>query len=236
MHKAIAFGIFLILSVCAVLSQEEYIEHKRSTYWLISRERYKNTIPSEVLKQYHKDIVSGAKPKIVIITQSMIKSLVKKPNQGGDVYCLDMDVEEISSSEKNILLGWVENGQKILLWGGEDMWEYAPLFSNKVKISGKTGMDVKLANHPVNTDVSDITFKGKSNAYVYLHDCPPGTEVIAYVKDDVIAGKFPYGKGSVYFAGFGEYWDSGKDKDRWTLNFYHWMLGLPVLGRAETLF
>ena len=221
MYKSIVIVMFLVISVCFVFAQVE---------------NYENTIPSDVLKLYHKDIVNGSRPKVVTITQPMIKSLVKEPELGGDVYRFNFDVSDLSAFEKNILLGWIKNGQKILLWGSVDMWKYAPLFSNKISISGKTGLEVKLANHPVNNDVEDIIFKGKSNSYVYLSQYPPGTEIIAYVREDVLAGKVPYGKGSIYFAGCGEYWDFGKDKDRWTLNFYQWMLGLPVRGRAETLF
>ena len=221
MYKIVAIVMFLVLSVCFSFAQVE---------------KYKDSIPPEVLKLYHKDIVEGSRPRVVTIKQTMIQNLVNKPELGGDAYCFNFDITDISPIEKNILLGWIKNGQKILLWGSDDMWKYAPLFSDKFKISGGTGLEVKLANHPVNNDVTDIIFKGKSNSYVYLSQCPPGTEIIAYVKEDVFAGRVPYGKGSIYFAGCGEYWNSGKDKDRWTLNFYHWMLGLQVPGRAETLF
>ena len=220
MYKSIAVVMFLVISSLASAQVE----------------KYKDTVPSEVLKLYHKDIVSGSRPKVVTVTQTMIQSLVKESERGGDVYRFNFDVSDLSAFEKNILLGWIKNGQKIILWGSEDIWKYAPLFSDKIKVSGRKGLEVTLANHPVNTDVKDITFKDKGNAYVYLSGCPVGTEIIACVKEDILSGRVPYGQGSIYFAGLGEYWDSGKDKDRWTLNFYQWMLGLSVPGSAGTLF
>jgi hypothetical protein len=223
MSKRIFVVMFLVVSVCLVFAQAE---------------NYEITVSSAVLKLYHQDIVNGSRPKVITITQSMINSLVKRPDLGGDVYCFDFDVRDISATEKNILLGWIKNGQKILLWGDTDIWKYAPLFSDKMKISGKTDLEVLLSKHTVNNNVNEknLVFKGKSNSYVYLSQYPLGTEVIAYVKEDVIAGKVPYGKGSIYFVGLGEHWNLGKDKDIWTLNFYHWMLGLQVPGRVETLF
>lgn len=221
MYKQIFVVMFLLVSACLVFAQAE---------------KYKETVPSEVLKLYHQDIVNGSRPKIVTITQDMIESLVKQPELGGDVYCFNFDITDLSATEKNILLGWIKNGQKILLWGDTDIWKYAPLFFDKIKIAGKTGLEVLLSKHPVNNNVRDIIFKGKSGSYVYLSQYPLGTEIIAYVKEDVIAGRVPYGKGSIYFVGLGEHWDLGRNKDIWTLNFYHWMLGLPVPGRVETLF
>lgn len=221
MRKAIIVVIFLVFSAGILFAQAE---------------KYKNTIPPEVLRLYNRGVLDHSRPKVVTINRAMIDSLVRRPDLGADVYDFDFDIRDLSSTEKNILLGWVKDGQKILLWGNTDMWKYAPLFSDKVKISGRTGLEVTLANHPVNNDVEDIIFKGKSNSYVYLYQCPPGTEIIAYMKENVVAGRFPYGKGSVYFAGVGEYWNASKDKDRWMLNFYQWMLGLPVPGRAKTLF
>lgn len=221
MCKQILVVMFLVVSVCLVFAQAE---------------NYKGTVPSEVLKLYHQDIVNGSRPRIVTITKDMIESLVKQPELGGDAYRFDFDMRDISPIEKNILLGWIRGGQKILLRGDIDIWKYAPLFSGKMKIAGKTGLKVKLANHPVNNNVERIIFKGKSNSYVYLSQYPIGTEIIAYIKKDVFAGRVPNGKGSIYFVGLGEHWHLGKDKDIWTLNFYHWMLGLHVPGRVETLF
>jgi hypothetical protein len=41
--------------------------------------------------------------------------------------------------------------------------------------------------------------------------------------------------GSIFFA-FNDrpVWERCPDKDRWTLNFYHWMLGLDVPEAAST--
>ena len=201
-------------------------------------DKYKDTVPAQILKLYHQDVLSGTRPKIVTITQPMIQSLVVKPHLGADAYDFNFDVEDLSATEKNILLGWIKNGQKILLWGDADIWKYEPLFSDKMKVSGKTNLEVLLSKHLVNNnvDVKKLVFKGKSNSYVYLSSYPVGTETVAYIKENVVVGRVPYGRGSIYFVGCGEYWDLGKDKDIWTLNFYHWMLGLKVPGGVKTLF
>ncbi|MDD5454563.1 MAG: hypothetical protein PHW62_03595 [Candidatus Ratteibacteria bacterium] len=223
MSKRIVIVVFLL--VCASLGFSQ-------------AEKYKETVPLQVLKLYHPDIVSGSRPKIITITRDMIQPLVKQPELGGDAYKFDFDIRDLSATEKNILLGWIRNGQKILLWGDVDIWKYAPLFSAIMEVKGKTDMEVLLSKHSVNNNVDrqKLVFKGKSNSYVYLKKYPIGTEIIAYVKEDVIAGRVPYEKGSIYFVGLGEYWDLGKDKDIWTLNFYQWMLGLEVPGPVKTLF
>jgi hypothetical protein len=221
MYKRIFVVVFLFICAALVFAQTD---------------KYKGTIPPQVLKLYHPDVVNGSRPKIITITHNMIESLAKQPDLGADAYNFDFDVTDLSAIEKNILLGWIKNGRKILLWGDVDIWKYALLFSGVMEVKGKVDLEVKLAKHPVNNNVSHLVFKGKSNSYVYMPKYPVGTEIIAYVKEDVVAGRVPCGKGSIYFVGSGEYWNLGKDKDIWTLNFYQWLLGLQVPGPVKTLF
>ena len=116
-RKFIFMGLFFLFFAVMVSSQVA---------------KYKDSIPPDILKLYHQDIVNGSRPKIVTITQPMIMSLAKEPDQGGDVYRFDFDVSELSHLEKNTLLGWIKSGQKVLLWGSPDMWKYASLFSDKI--------------------------------------------------------------------------------------------------------
>jgi hypothetical protein len=201
--------------------------------------KYQDTIPPEILQQYHPDVVSGERPKFVTITQPMIWGLRDQPNQGGDVYVFDFDLEKLSTVQKEIIENWVSNGQKVLIWGYKAAWEYSPIFSKIIEISNGDQSKTVLAKHPVNTDVKDVRFyyfnQYSSNRHYYLTRYPVDTEIMVSIKSGVIAGRVPLGRGSIYFVLTGNRWDKGIDKDRWELNFKQWMLGLAVPGAAEVL-
>lgn len=76
---------------------------------------YTKTIPPEILAKYDPGLVDGTRPKIVTITQEMIWSLRTKPDQGGDVYTLDLKPSEISTVQKNVLLEWIKAAHNVLL-------------------------------------------------------------------------------------------------------------------------
>lgn len=210
--------------------------------------RYEKTIPPEILVQYDKRVVQGLRPKAVTITQSMIWPLRTKPDQGGEVYRLDFSVSELSTVQKEILSDWVKKGQRILLWGKDEIRNYAPLFSEAMQADYKKRAsdsrtlnhpaEHRLAAHPVNTDVRDLEVavhvppgSGWIHYYYWtvITRSPKETEVILSTREGVIAGKVPYGKGGIYFLQV----TGGADVDRWKLNFYQWMLGLPVPGSAS---
>lgn len=198
--------------------------------------RYEATIPPEILAEYDQGIVTGNRPEFVTITQPMIWSLRSNPNLGADVYRLDMDVSELSSAQIKVIQNWVSSDYKVLLWGRQECVEYANLFEG---FGGErqvyaSEIRVNLAPHPVNTDCTNVRFESAVGHLVYFAQAPEKTEVIASAKKGVVAGMFPYGSGSVYFVSNSSNWKRGADKDRWTLNFYQWMLGLPVPGAAVT--
>ena len=210
---------------------------------------YEDTIPPEILKQYDPAILKNVRPKLVRITQPMIFSLRNKPDQGGDVYCFNFDVDKISTSQKQIIQAWVRNGQKILLWGKDDAEKYWNLFDDELSLvtpqSGWDDSNPQLSRHPVNTDIANLDFSylwdvgvGMYGVYHYrgfsrFTNYPTDAEVVVSTSDGIMAGRFPYGNGSIYVALMSGRWDLGRDKDRWTLNFRQWMLGFKVPGAIE---
>ncbi len=202
--------------------------------------KYEATIPPEILNRYDPGVVEGSRPKFVTITQPMIWGLRNNPNQGGEIYRLDLDAAKLSTVQKEILQDWVKGGQKILIWGRDELFRYSDLFSGLGSAFDDFNQvpNVQLSNHPVNTDVRDIDFSdgdsGKNIDYAVFRKYPVNSEIIVSVKEGLIAGVAPFGRGSIYFASPWNGWKRGADRDRWTLNFYQSMLGLRVPGSAGT--
>ena len=143
-------------------------------------------------------------------------------------------------------------------------------FNEKIE---KIKAPLTLSKHSVNTGVRDLNFAidfynpyysnydPKRKDFRFINRYPPDTEVVVSLaakilsskdKGGMLAGRVPYGNGSIYVAIFDEYeegnsessdrdyespgqWEMGMDRDRWTLNFFHWMLGLPVPGATGTV-
>jgi len=218
---------------------------------------YENTIPPEILNNYEKSIVSGERPTVIKITQSMIFELRDNKNLNADIYVLDFDVDNLSSAQEDIVPNWIKKGNNILLWGKSQVSKYAILFDSnnminasyiddEIEFSYKTVEKIIFETHPVNTGVSVnklIPFdrlnpfplsgvKIESNSVIAPTKYPEKSEIIiSGVTDGArfpLVGRIPYEKGNIYFASFDERSFSGADCDRWTLNFYHWMLGFPI--------
>jgi len=201
--------------------------------------RYENTIPPEILSQYAKGIVDGSRPKFVTITKPMIWGLRNKPNQGGEIYRLDLNMGALTTVQTKILQDWVKEGQKVLIWGRDEFFRYANFFAGlgSAYDDFPHAPQVQLSNHPVNTDVHDIDFSdgdsGDNRDYAVFRHYPIDVDIIVSVSAGVIAGFVPFGRGGVYFASPWKAWGRGADRDRWTLNFNQWMLGLDVPGVAQ---
>lgn len=199
---------------------------------------YEETIPPEILNKFEKSILSGDRPVFGKITQAMIFSLRDQPDQGGEIYKLDLDPKKLSSVQLEILKNWIKAGHNILFWGKSEASKCAVLFSEAIQFSQLVWEEKPTLNkHPVNTDIKDVRFYTEENngmrSLNLLNKYPSDTEVIVSIEIGVIAGRAPYGKGNIYFALFDNTWMSGVDKDRWTLNFNQWMLGLKVPEAAN---
>ena len=207
---------------------------------LAQASRYEETIPPEILRLFDPAIVQGARPKIVPVTQSIIWALRENPDQGGEVYALDINFEKLSTVQRNVLINWVEKGMKVLLWG-KDAIETIPYLVPGATVGwSQAGEATELTDHQVNTDCRLLRFEcdNSANPYRGIQQVPAKCEVIAGTKSVVVAGRIPVGLGSIYFAALdpGEKgkWREGADRDRWALNFKQWMLDMPVPGAAET--
>ena len=230
-HRKIAVALLLIVSTLIL-----------GTTALAKSTKYDNTIPPEILRQYNSDVLSDKRPKLVTINQSMIWALRDQPDQGGDVYNLDLDTEKISTIQKKILIDWVKEGRNIFLWGAETCYKYKAFFDGLTWGLSDKNESVQLSKHPVNTDCSSLNFL-YSKIYVCLKQYPPNSEVIASCRSGIVAGKIPFGHGNIYFVCNDQdhrsikartHWESGTDRYRWELNFMQWILGHRVPGAADT--
>ncbi|MBM3747768.1 MAG: hypothetical protein FJW34_18430 [Acidobacteria bacterium] len=227
--------IGVLLALALAVTCERYV--------LAQSSKYEASIPPEILRRYDPGIVEGTRPKFVTITQPMVWGLRNQPEQGGEVYVLDCDPNRLSSVQKSVLVEWVKIGKTVLLWGEQECKKYEQLFpglgrirEDSIKKDEKEG-GVELASHPVNTDCKEVVFStgGVRGCIIrYFTEYPAECEVIASVKDGVVAGSIPVGRGRLFFSSHSGWWDRGTDKDRWTLNLRQWMLGLPVPGATET--
>jgi len=201
--------------------------------------RYEKSVPPEILAMYEPSVVSGERPRTVTITQQMIWQLRERPHLGGDVYVLDMDFSQLSTVQRNILINWLEKGAKVLLWG-EEMLDAVPCLVPGATVGwSRPGEVCQLAEHPVNTDCRLLSFECSEQGLCRgVQQCPVKMEAIAGTPSVTVAGRIPVKLGSIYFASFDASeqgrWQQSPDRDRWTLNFKQWLLGLPVPRAAET--
>jgi len=208
-----------------------------------------DTIPPEVLNAMDSDIRTGKRPIIAFIRQNEIFGLRENPIVKADFVRFDFDPSKLSSAQKDILRNWAESGVNQILLVMDDILKYTSIISNSSAseqfTSGYTdnvkhanAETAKLLRHPVNIDCRDLGFwfgnsygHGRGAGEVGIANLPQEASVIVESNDGFpICGVFPIGKGKCFF--FSP--PVGTDKRRWELNFWHWALGLPVPGSAET--
>ncbi|MCR4427625.1 MAG: hypothetical protein NUW23_15835 [Firmicutes bacterium] len=194
--------------------------------------KYAASIPPEILALYSPEIVAGERPKIVPITLDLIWTLRTNPNLGADIYQFSFTSSQVASAQKDILRDWIFSGASILLLGNDEINRYIGIVSELLSQPGlkakSTSGTVSYSPHPVNTNVRESRFFG---TYA-LHGCSDDTEVIAARAGAALAGRIPFGAGSVYFANVMTSGTYG-DRDRWLLNFYQWLLGMQVPGALD---
>ena len=121
---------------------------------------------------------------------------------------------------------------------------------------GNSMASCRLLKHPVNTDCRSVLFvqthmgprlrwnckaPGSSTCRTYSNyhhwDIPcfaglpdESEKIVQGSTGKIICGSFPVGKGRIVF----KVPTGGTDSRRWELNFWHWALGRPVPGAAET--
>jgi hypothetical protein len=211
-----------------------------------------STLPPEVEKQYDPDILSGKRPKTVVLMQSMILGLRDQPKLDADVVTIGFTFSSLQPAQRTALANWFQTGSnKVYLdLAPSNIYDTAtnrataPLPTDLItrgfgyKVAWDN--DKKLAQHVVNTGCDGLrlgyfhnprdTWGMKEGEVVELTGYPEGgSEVIIRGKTGMVAGKFVYGKTECYFLGAAL---GGQAKVRWEKNFWQWALGLKVPGAA----
>ena len=211
-----------------------------------------SALPPDLEKQFDPDILSGKRPKTVILMQSMILGLQNQPKLDADVVTIGFTFSSLQPAQRTALQNWLQTGSnKVFL-------DLAPsniydTVTNRATASLPTdlitrgfryqiawGNDKSLAQHVVNTGCDGLrlgyfhnprdTWGMKEGEVVELTGYPEeGSELIIRGKTGMVAGKFVYGKTECLYLGAAL---GGQAKTRWEKNFWQWALGLKVPGAA----
>jgi hypothetical protein len=202
-------------------------------------------IPPEVLKQMDGDIRGGKHPTFAKVRQGEIFGLRDQPKFDADFVRLDFDVAKLSTIQRQIVEKWIRSGVNRIYLADGDFAAYGSLFSPVFYSRTSTyGNDRQLAanllRHKVNTDCSQLRFyapyaRDKDNRKPWIAPCLKNlpidsTVIVEAGGGEALCGSFKLEAADVVF----KLTTTGNDSRRWELNFWHWALGLPVPGAAET--
>src|SRR5512135_2454115 len=67
-------------------------------------------LPPEVEKQFDPDILSGKRPKTIILMQSMILGLRDQPKLDADVVTIGFTFSSLSQAQRTVLGNWFQTG------------------------------------------------------------------------------------------------------------------------------
>jgi hypothetical protein len=211
------------------------------------------TMPPEIEKQFDPDVLSGKRPKTVILMQSMILGLQEQPKLDADVVTIGFTFSSLSQPQRTALQNWFQTGSNKVYFDLSPSNIYdtvtnramspmpADLLSRGFRCQIAWVGDKSLAKHAVNTGCEGLrlgyfhnprdTWGMKEGEVVELTGYPTeGAEVIVQGKNGMVAGKFMYGKTECYYLGAAL---GGSAKARWEKNFWQWALGLKVPGAAD---
>jgi hypothetical protein len=212
-----------------------------------------STIPPEIEKQFDPNVLSGKRPKTIMLMQSMILGLQDQPKLDADVVTIGFDYKGLSAAQNAALENWFQTGSNKVYFdlAPSNIYDTAsnrstsPLPTDvlvrmfKYQVSWVN--DKSLADHAVNTGCEGLrvgyfhnprdTWGMKEGEVVELSGFPKeGSEFIIKGKDGMAAGKFIYGKTECFYMGAAV---GGPARSRWEKNFWQWALGLKVPGAAE---
>jgi hypothetical protein len=211
-----------------------------------------SALPPEVEKQFDPDILSGKRPKTVILMQSMILGLRDQPKLDADVVTIGFTFSSLQPAQRTALGNWFQTGSNKVYFDLSPSNIYdtassratAPLPTDLITRAFRYQIswvnDKSLAKHVVNTDCDGLrlgyfhnprdTWGMKEGEVVELTSYPDeGAEVVIRGKTGMVAGKFVYGKTECLYLGAAL---GGSAKTRWEKNFWQWALGLKVPGSA----
>ena len=69
-----------------------------------------SAIPPEIEKQFDADVLSGKRPKTVILMQSMILGLRDQPALDADIVTIGFNYSSLSPAQKGVLENWFRAG------------------------------------------------------------------------------------------------------------------------------
>ena len=203
-------------------------------------------IPPEVLKQMDAVIRSGKRPTFATVRQGEIFGLRSQPELDADFVRLSFDPSKLSTVQRRIIEEWIRSGVNRIYLLDNDLILYGSLFSpavgSRTSVTGDKSRTIpaNLLRHKVNTDCVQVRFSAKiardnDNRGPWVAPClknlPVDSAVIVEAKGgEVLCGSFKLDAADVVF----KLSTTGNDSRRWELNFWHWALGLPVPGVAET--
>jgi hypothetical protein len=213
-----------------------------------------SAIPPEIEKQFDPDVLSGKRPKTVILMQSMILGLRDQPALDADIVTIGFSYSTLSPAQKGVLENWFRAGNNKVYFDLRPSNIYDTV-SGRAMSSMSTDVllrmfkcklawvnDKSLAKHVVNTDCEGLrlgyyhnprdNWGMKAGEVVEVSGFPnEGSEVIIQGTNGMVAGKFVYGKTECFYLGAAL---GGPVKSRWEKNFWQWALGLKVPGAANT--
>lgn len=185
--------------------------------------QYEKTIPPEVLMQYLPGVISGTRPTFYHMKVEEIWSL----RDGSFTYSADfLDISglpfgELSSSQRQVLEDYVAGGGIVYAENVKLHGLFDTIQSGK-RMEGKIDSQV---SHPTYEGVEEVAWKAHYpiSRRICSEYCLPTRDNYALI------GIVPYGDGKLIYVAppvfsYGSR-PSGRDADRFYLNFIQWLLG-----------
>ena len=211
-----------------------------------------SAMPPDIENQFDPDVLSGQRPKTVILMQSMILRLRDQPKLDADIVTIGFNYSGLSRAQKGVLENWFQTGSNKLYLDLKPSNIYDTVSGRAVsplpadlllrmfgcKLSWVNGKS--LAKHAVNTGCEGLrlgyfhnprdNWGMKEGEVVEMSGFQnEGSEAIIRGTNGMVAGKFVYGKTECFYMGAAL---GGPARLRWEKNFWQWALGLKVPGAA----
>lgn len=210
-------------------------------------------IPPEVEKQFDPEVLSGNRPKTVILMQSMILGLRDQPKLDADLVTIGFSYSGLSPAQRTVLENWFRTGtNKVFLdlrpsniygtvSGRSTAAMPTDLLQRMFRFKLSWDSDKSLEKHAVNTGCAGLRVgyfhnprdnRGMEEGEVVALSgfSGDGSETIIRGTNGMVAGKFVYGKTECLYLGAAL---GGPARSRWEKNFWQWALGLKVPGAAD---